>query len=292
MAELKNLILALGTACVTTLAMCTVRTSVLKDIDGGISAITRGLLESMFLGNRSTSTVGVSLPTPGSDSWSLLRLSFGALVGDEDAFTDMWFIKGASGVVPCGVTCSCVRRPLRSDAEMGVPDLVALDPTLSDITQTDQKRMGLRSDDDVWKLADYLAATAPGERKDLEVSSGIKFCSAALLYDIALRDFVQPSHNRFDPMHVVFSNGILTLELMLFLRSMKTTRGWYFEEVRRCAALEHVLQTLALTCGVNRLRAHAACMPCGGGVHRWHVRCPPPQLTLQALPGLREHMCR
>ena len=38
--------------------------------------------------------------------------------------------------------------------------------------------------------------------------------------------------NRMDLMHIVFSNGVLGAEVMLFLRSLKDSHGFYFEEVR------------------------------------------------------------
>ena len=38
--------------------------------------------------------------------------------------------------------------------------------------------------------------------------------------------------NRMDLMHIVFSNGALGAEVMLFLRSLKDSHGFYFEEVR------------------------------------------------------------
>jgi len=91
----------------------------------------------------------------------------------------------------------------------------------------------LKTDADVWKLADEVAAARPNELKELQQCYGINFHKEALLFDVELRDYVKPaSSNRFDVMHILFSNGCVGKEIAYFLHAAKAAHGVYFKELR------------------------------------------------------------
>ena len=74
---------------------------------------------------------------------------------------------------------------------------------------------------------------ARGERAELQKLCGIKYQADGLLYDTALRPFVSPtSSNRFDAMHILASNGLLNVEIALFLSVSQATIGASFAELR------------------------------------------------------------
>ena len=223
------------------LSISVVRTSVCKTLAGGCSAVYGMLLRSMFIGPQSVKLVGVSLPIGEGGACELLRIDYHALLADEAALSDCHGIKGSPGLVPCAIVCSCVRKPRAADLEAGVSSLTELDESLADITCSDQSRMGLKSDKDVWDLCDALSICPQKSIKEMEVSTGINFIPQGYLFDLELRPFVRPAtSNRFDAMHVVFSNGILGLEVMLFLRDSLAAEGIYFASVRRCVGLSNI----------------------------------------------------
>ncbi len=208
--------------------------SFIKTVLGGVSNLTRAILVAMFCSDDSIQTAGVVLPIGDNDTYAVLHIAFACLLGDEAALTDMWDIKGHGGMIPCGIVCSCCAKPLANDVENGIAALAERHETIVDITCDDTRAMGLRKDADVWALCDILEA-APNntERDHLQQCYGINYCSAALLFDKPLRIFIKPaSSNRFDIMHIVFSNGALSLEIYLFLQATKRSRGIYFKNVR------------------------------------------------------------
>ena len=77
----------------------------------------------------------------------------------KEALNAMLYIKGASGTVPCAVLCSVVSKPVASDRQAGLKSLAQRSPLIVDITCTDVKRCGCKSDEDVWTICDEVAAS-------------------------------------------------------------------------------------------------------------------------------------
>jgi hypothetical protein len=188
----------------------------------------------VFLGDKSAGSVGISLPIGDNDSLVTVKLKLAAILGDEEALNSMWWIKGASGILPCGTLCGVVNKPSALDASLDVLALHEVDDTLVNISCHELSRCHVRSDTDVWSLADDVARAATGaERTAMEHSTGLKYNPSSLLYCLALRVWVPPSTTHGDPMHIIFSNGVLASDLMLFMRWMREHIGAYFGDVRR-----------------------------------------------------------
>ena len=99
-----------------------IRESVLKQLPGGLSMITRLVLRQAFLGNDGVQTTGVVCPIGANESPEIVFLSLGAVLGDEDALSAVWGIKGASGTVPCGVKCCVVSKTRGNQRSLALQD--------------------------------------------------------------------------------------------------------------------------------------------------------------------------
>ena len=204
----------------------TLRTKWINTVKGGVSGLTRRILRDAFLGEKSVAIAGVDIPPTRSGEviWTV-KIFFATIIGDEEALNAMWFSKGASGMVPC-ISCHAVNKPLKKDNDRGIKPLSERDAAIVDISCPDISLVGLRSDEDIWKMCDELeeASGNPNKKilKDLEHVTGIKFDLDTLLYDKELRRFVGPASSvTSDPLHILFSNGLLGAEIMLFMDFLK-----------------------------------------------------------------------
>ena len=216
------------------------RNTVLKKyhggVAGGISQVTRDLFRTMFLGDRSLATAGLALPI-GADGPLTIRMHMAGILADEEALNNIWFIKGASGVCPCAVLCSVTNKQRPEDVDAGLRALTDIDGDIKDISCPDITLCGPRSNQAIWNMADQVKAALKKERITLEHCTGLKYAENTLLFDIPLRTYVHPAtHTVLDAMHVLFSNGILNSEIMLFMEVMQHDVGAYFGDVRQFAA--------------------------------------------------------
>ena len=221
----------------------TLRTKWIKKLKGGVSGLTRMILRDAFCGPKSVAIAGVSIPHTGivEVTWNV-KIFFGAIIGDEEALNAMLFTKGASGILPC-MSCSAVNKPLALDLANGIMPLHDRDAELVDITCHDINLVGLRSDRDIWDICDELEAVS-GDKEILteyQHVTGFKFDAEALLFDKELRPFVRPSSSvTTDPLHILFSNGILGSEMISFMKWLqkehpKPQKDSYFPELRSFA---------------------------------------------------------
>jgi hypothetical protein len=207
------------------------RSSKVKQLPGGLSAATRILLRSMCLGPDALSNAGLCFRNnDGADVIAHIRL--GRILADEDALSSLWGIKGASGTVPCGIKCTVVNKP------RGKRHLASHDPSIVDIGCHNVREIILNTDEDVWSKVDMLKASCIGDKADpiMEQGFGITFCPYGILADVELRSVVSPTKsNRFDAMHVLYSNGIVPLEISLFVRWLQDAHNLGYEDIGLCA---------------------------------------------------------
>ena len=209
------------------------RTKWAKKVKGGVSRLTRDILRGMFLGGGGVATDGVGLHL-GGDVATVVRIEFQSLLGDEEALNSMLDIKGASGICPCGVLCSVTNKQRPQDRELCISRLGDIDASIKDISCAELNLCGARSDEDVWRLCSDLEACSADDLPELEHATGLKLNLNAILFDKELRCFFKPSSSTtYDPMHVLFSNGLMNAEIMLFMSEMKQSVGAYFADVRK-----------------------------------------------------------
>ena len=213
------------------MTLAVARTRALKTHPAKLSGFTRLLLRDLFF---SQDVNGQGIRILGRTA----RVAFHALLADEEALSAMWHAKGSSGVIPCAICCSVTDKPKAADIAAGLRSLPQRSALIQDITCSDKSRIGLKSDFDVWHLADKLMAQAGSPTLQVsEQNYGLNYHPDAILFDKELRRYVRPATcNRMDLMHVVYSNGVLGAEVMLFLRNLKVSHGYYFEELREYMA--------------------------------------------------------
>jgi hypothetical protein len=167
----------------------------------------------------------------GGDAPVALKVAFHNLLGDEEALSSLWFIKGASGISPCGVGCSVVNKQNLFDRSAGIRALTD-DPEIKDISSSVMPLR--RTDNDVWGLCQELQACPTAE---MEHVTGLKLNLDGILFDNDLRHYIRPaSTNTYDVMHILFSNGLVGTEMMLFFKNMREEVGAYIKDVREVVA--------------------------------------------------------
>ena len=231
-----------------TLASATVRW--VKKVPAGLSGLTRTLLRDLFF-DQDISGKGICI------EGSVAKVHLHGLLADEEALNAMLYIKGASGLCPCAALCSVVNKPCYTDLESGIRSLTQRSPLLVDISCGDVKRIGCKSDADVWEQADQVAAAAKVGKTALQEEQklkGMNYHEDALLFDLPMRTVFKPaSMVRNDPMHILFSNGLMGSECMRFLNALKLAHGFYFKELRE------FLQTWRWQCSAHTGFSPADC---------------------------------
>jgi hypothetical protein len=156
------------------------RTTIAKDIEGGMSHVFRVMLTRMFLTEKIGSDgVCIDLAVPGT-RFATLYFALGNIVADGDALRSIWSSKGAAGKLPCILCKNVVNDVLPSAYLVG-------------ISCTDCGRFDTATDRDIWQKADDLHAqfAATGQNRDfnqLQMMYGITYSPEGLLWDRALRD--------------------------------------------------------------------------------------------------------
>ena len=74
--------------------------------------------------------------------------------------------------------------------------------------------------------------------KELESCVGINFHADGILFarELRLAGFKPSASHRYDPLHIVFSNGLLPAEIMLFMKEARRQTGKYFGDFRAYAS--------------------------------------------------------
>ena len=172
----------------------------------------------MFCGDGALDAVGLILPVGKDGKLEMVRFHFHALIADEEALQVMLGLKGASGIVPCAARCWCVNKQLAIDRDRGIPGLVDRAAKIVDITCINKDDILLKGDANVWSDCDYLVTNAGDATFELmQKCIGINYLPTGLLFARELRPAFKPSSShRYDGLHVLFANGLVPSEFMLF----------------------------------------------------------------------------
>ena len=215
-------------------------TAVAKLVAGQVSSLTRVLVRDMVCGDRAMNNAGIVLPVGPSGRPERVLIRYHATLADEEALSSMLDLKGASGVVPCAMRCWCVDKQKPTDAARNLRPLSQIAPAIVDITCTDKAKILLKCDADVWEDCDHLAAH--GGDAGIAVSVGINYHANGILFDRELRQSFGPSSShRYDPLHILFSNGLVPAEIINFFQQLaeahrlgKLTFGPFRAYAERC----------------------------------------------------------
>ena len=215
-----------------------VEARVAKLVPAQLSGLTRHVMRDMVCGDRAANIAGIVLPVGRGRRHELVRIHYHATLADEEALSSMLGLKGSSGIAPCAMRCWCVGKERQQDTDRGIRSLTERNPNIVSITCTKKDDIVLKCDADVWSDCDYLAAH-PEQRAEIATCVGINYHPDGILFDIELRRSFKPSStHRYDALHVIFSNGILPSEIMLFFKEAKRHVGVSFANFREYAERE------------------------------------------------------
>ena len=191
--------------------LAVVRSVAVKTIPGKLSAVTRMLLRSMFVGTQGLSSAGVMLDV--GDSPFLFFAKLSNIVGDEAALKAVWSSKGAAGLLPCMFCKNVTTRQLSEHDASGY--LHGL--------ECSEDSLDLATTPEVWEKVDILSGSVgrltKGKFQELEKSLGLNHEPSGVLCDDALRHHVLPIEcHTYDSMHVAFANGVAHVEIDQFLQ--------------------------------------------------------------------------
>jgi len=198
------------------------RTVMIRQVEGGWSRMLRDLVRAAFIGPETfESGVLIYLGLP--------RLFFARMsnvIADEAALKEAYDSKGASGLRCCP---GCKNVMLRGS------DVASRDASgyLVEFTCSDLDKLDWASDEDMFGAIDLLLASkgtmGVGAFDRLEKSSGFNHNPHGLFADLELRTHCRPaSILTFDPMHCLWSNGVVGVEVHCLLSKMRenTKLGW------------------------------------------------------------------
>ena len=206
------------------LTLGVLRTSIIKEVKGNLSAVFRHLMRTLLLGCKSLCNAGVVIELAES---SLVCFSkYHREVSDEAAGKAVWNFKGAAGIKPCP-SCKNVVK-MGDDEDEAAASLASFDASgyLVDLACCDPHRFDPMQDADLWMAHDALEQmhSAPGVSnsalQQAERACGLSYHSEGLLADAELRALVKPSSYHRDPMHIMLSGGVMNSELYLVLRAL------------------------------------------------------------------------
>ena len=221
-----------------------IETAVSKLVPAQVSGLTRLLVKDMVCGDRAANVAGIVLPVGVDMRPEMVRVHYHATLADEEALSAMLGLKGASGIAPCAMRCWCVGKERQQDIDSGVRPLTARVAGLVDITCCTKADILLKGDADVWEDCDHLAAAPPNRLQDLERAVGINYHPDGISFDRALRRSFKPcTSHRYDPLHVLFSNGLLGAEIVLFLKEAKRHARVTFANFREYSELRRWMPT-------------------------------------------------
>ena len=218
--------------------LASIETSVSKLVPAQLAGLTRLIVRDMLVGPRAVNTAGIILPVGPNGRHELIRLHYQATLADEEALSSMLGLKGSGGISPCALRCWCVNKERKADRENGILSLTDRGGPLVDVTCCRKDDIVLKRDKDVWDDCAFLERHAADENfKELESCVGINFHADGILFARELRPAFKPSaSHRYDPLHVIFSNGLLPAEIMLFMKEARQHTGKYFADFRAYAA--------------------------------------------------------
>ena len=192
-------------------------------VDGGLSCAVRLLLRHMLLGPGGLARQGAGVQLGGAQK--LVRARLVHLLADMDAHRALWLYTGASGYRPC-MRCAniCMKKGRPAPGEFS-------------ILCSRWAHFAPQTDEDVWKLFDDLgvqkATLGKTAYKALETKKGLHYHPLGLLADKELREHVKPSMMAYDPMHNLWANGVVGVEVGCFLKACKKKLKVTFADVRR-----------------------------------------------------------
>ena len=184
--------------------ICLLQHSDFDHIQGGFSHVVKAIISSI-----ENEKIGQGFSVELPDGHHLLRLQLSFMMGDLDSARAGLDQKGSAGIRPCLYCKNIVKKN---------SDLVTINPMFKEIGSSDINNFLEQTDSDVFSVYDNLGVMQPGMTKKAfskkEQCAGFKYNSYGLLADPMLRNVIPPSKWLVDQMHIYWSNGICSWEVV------------------------------------------------------------------------------
>lgn len=199
--------------------ICSIRTSHIKTIDGGYSAVFKHVA-GLFFREPYDLRLGVQLRLPAAGTSRFLFAEIGGVVSDEAALKQMWSCKGSSGSLPCFLCQNVVAHSSSLDLHDSTGTLV---PSCT----TNYSQCIPNRSQAVLEKARLLSTQNPllsnADFKTLEQTVGLTFNPQGALWDATFQTYLKQGCvevTGFDFMHVFFVGGCWNTEVGYLLDSI------------------------------------------------------------------------
>lgn len=183
--------------------LCFIQHRVYNDIEGGFAGAAKRIIAEIL-----NQDLQAGLPVFSGGESTLLRCKLKWMISDLDSLRAALDLKGSAGIRCCIFCKNCIKRDT---------SLSEYNDYFLDVTSHEFGKFQEQSDADVFEVMDQLILAAPGlsrsALKKKEICAGINFNQAGLLADKTLREDFPPSRFLLDPLHLYWSNGVVSWEV-------------------------------------------------------------------------------
>ena len=194
------------------------RTSVAKEVKGGVSAAMCKLLKLFFEAPHDLRTAGITLQlqdgTPGH-----LWFGMGPIIADEVALHQIFGCKGAAGLKPCMLCANIFNTKYRKE---GIASIDAEGWALCHDSY-EHNRFVLHTRDTISDIINRLGAPMGiVARSQMETNLGWNHEPSGIMHDASIVQVAHPvDHACFDWMHVFFVSGVWNILVWLMIQALR-----------------------------------------------------------------------
>ena len=191
-----------------------IRSTIVKDIVGGLSYIIKRTLKVFFSGGPRSFITGCTIAF--NNSCYKITATLKGLMTDEQALNHVFHLKGASGTFPC---FSCMNVAYKRAAG-AAGDIVT-------ILETDPTKFVCRTKPIIKEMLKRMHEARKTERYEMEKRFGINYVPEGLLYDDYLFDHILDGSDSYlrDPMHTLSSKGVAGREIAKIIQELADPDG-------------------------------------------------------------------
>ena len=185
--------------------LCLIPHNDFEKVKGGFSAITLKIFRTIM-----DEELHVGIPVSLPNKATLLKCELKWVISDLDSIRQAMNLKGSAAIRCCVFCRNCIKKncglELHSDY-------------FQDIASADWDKFEDQTDADIFQVWDHLLEQkqhlTKAQLQTKEKTSGFNVCEKALLSDKVVREQIPPGAFLLDTMHIYWSNGIVSWEVIL-----------------------------------------------------------------------------
>lgn len=193
--------------------ICLIQHQAYESIQGGVGATVRAVISSIDNEN-----LQHGFPVEFDDGPNLLKLQMSFMLGDMDALRAGLDLKGSAGIRPCVFCKNIVKKNSQ---------LCDIDPLFLEMSSSEISKFQEQTDAEIFSVVDDLRVSktvlSNAAFKKKCICAGFNYNEHGILQDSNLRTLIPPSRWLMDPMHLFWSNGICSWEVVSMYEMWKET---------------------------------------------------------------------